>query len=222
MANQKYTHAGKRLNTYLRRLQPIPRNNPQHHVWARKFKECMGSQPFPHLKRCSEFSSLHKLQNLLSENHSTTCGEITPKLALRLQKQCKSEIAFDRVIDHRAGRVFGMVTRGCDIAVASDAMYYYSFSPRFFVWPIFHTHQTLSSDIGPHLPSTADYIHLKALLMSIGRRRIESSVYFPDGRRVIYSVVSTGRRVPLYGFRKEFKALARYGFQREFTVYPDW
>ncbi|MCF7982903.1 MAG: hypothetical protein K9L70_00730 [Thiohalocapsa sp.] len=116
-----------------------------------------------------------------------------PAAALRLQALCDTEVSGELVYDTVSGRVGAFVTRGCRGGVMSDLLFYFWFSPRYVVLPVFHTHPGYLSDLGYKLPSTADYRVMRVVRDRLDGAAAGERVYFADGSWTEYGFTAADR-----------------------------
>ncbi len=80
----------------------------------------------------------------------------------------------------------------------SNLMFYFCFSTRYRVLPVFHTHPGDRSDLGQYMPSAADYWVMSTLRDGLGGA-VGERVYFPDCSCTEYGVAGAGA----YFFRRQ-------------------
>lgn len=134
---------------------------------------------------------------LPAEVHSAP-GVIDPSVAIEIQRHCDCEVSADLVYDTREDRVASFVTRGCRGGVMSNLIFYFWFSSRYLVLPLFHTHPGIRNDLGLRMPSPADYWLMSALRTRLGGGPVGERVCFPDGSYTEYGVTGAGQ----YYFRR--------------------
>lgn len=134
---------------------------------------------------------------LPAEVHSVP-AVVAASVAIEIQRQCDCEFSADLIYDTSHDQVASFVTRGCRGGVMSDLMFYFWFSPRYLVLPVFHTHPGVRSDLGLRMPSSADYGVMKSLQARLGDGAVGERVYFPDGSCTEYGVTGAGH----YYFRR--------------------
>lgn len=134
----------------------------------------------------------------LSGDLRSVPGVINPKLALDIQSRFGSELSADLIYDATADQAACFVTRGCRGGVMSNLMFYFCFSARYWVLPVFHTHPGNDSELGLHMPSTADYWVMHTLRDQLGDAFGER-VYFADGSYTQYGLIASGA----YFFRRQ-------------------
>ena len=173
----------------IRRLRPGLVNGLSGRPWAEP-----AARRFPP----REFYRLAELRAVLRTPCSSVYGEIDPALALRFQSWSGNEMALDWIVERATGRCAGLVTRG-EVGIAvSDLLLYYRLDKRFLVRTGFHTHPENENHLGRHMPSLADFCALRGArlaagprsLMALGSRSPVASVYFADGVRTRYALLS--------------------------------
>jgi hypothetical protein len=74
----------------------------------------------------------------------------------------------------------------------SDLMFFFAFSPRYLVLPLYHTHPGAQNELGSHRPSCADYLIMAQLRDLLGVA-VAECVHFPDGTCTEYGFAANGR-----------------------------
>ena len=134
----------------------------------------------------------------LSGDLRSVPGIINPKLALAIQSGFGSELSADLIYDSTTDQAGCFVTRGCRGGVMSNLLFYFCFSARYWVLPVFHTHPGNDSELGPYMPSAADYWVMHTLRDQLGGAFGER-VYFADGSYTQYGLIASGA----YYFRRQ-------------------
>ena len=133
-------------------------------------------------------SSMSDLKDKLYQDFMSVRGSLDGNMALLFQEETGSEMSFDLIFNKTCRRNFLLITRGGPGMAMSDHFYFFIFSPNYVVFPIFHTHLQSENELGVNMPSLADLRALNNLKILQGNDRIQSTVLFPDGKAVVYSI----------------------------------